>query len=91
MAVIDGPTSSIPVGTPASIDGGGGSHSPENLPLSYQWRLAIRPASSAAELADATSPTVNIVPDVAGPYAVELRVFDGELWSEPATITLTAR
>ena len=89
VAVIAGPNS-VPVGMATALDGSH-SASPESLQLSFQWRLAIRPASSTAELADVASPSVNVVPDVAGPYAVELRVFDGELWSQPATIALMAR
>jgi hypothetical protein len=88
-AVIVGPTS-IPVGTATALDGSF-SASPESLHLEFQWRLAIRPASSTADLADVSSPTLNLVPDVAGQYAVELRVFDGELWSQPAKTTLIAR
>jgi len=91
MAVITAIPTNVPVGVATALDGSASSHSPENLPLSFQWRLAVRPASSTAEIADVTSPNVNVVPDVAGPYAVELRVFDGELWSEPATIALMAR
>lgn len=89
VAMIVGPAS-VPVGTPTALDGSASS-SPESLQLSFQWRLAIRPATSTTELADVASPSVNVVPDIAGPYAVELRVFDGELWSQPAMITLMAR
>jgi hypothetical protein len=33
---------------------------------------------------------LTFVPDVAGDYGIELRVFDGELWSQPAGTTLHA-
>jgi hypothetical protein len=75
----------------AAVFDGTASSSPEHLALEYQWRLALRPESSTAALADATSPMLTFTPDVAGAYVVELRVFDGELWSAPATATLQAR
>ena len=89
MAKIVGPTMVV-VGAATTLDGSTSSSS-ERRPLTFQWRLAIRPASSATELADTTSPMLMLVPDVAGDYAVELRMFDGELWSEPTMIMLAAR
>ncbi len=89
MASVAGPPM-LTVGDAAAFDGTGSS-SPEHLALEYQWRLAVRPESSTAALADATNPTLTFTPDVAGAYGVELRVFDGELWSDPATVTLQAR
>ena len=86
QASIFGPTTGA-VGDAVAFDGAASS-SPEHLGLEYQWRLALRPESSTAALADATSPTLTFTPDVAGAYGVELRVFDGELWSDPATVTL---
>ncbi len=79
----------VAVGDAATFDGTASS-SPEHLALEYQWRLELRPESSTAALADATSSTLTFTPDVAGAYGVELRVFDGELWSDPATVTLQA-
>lgn len=35
--------------------------------------------------------TASIVPDVAGTYTIELRVFDGELWSAPLAKSLVVR
>lgn len=89
MARVGGPTTAG-VGTATTLDGSTSS-SPEHRTLTFQWRLAVRPASSATELADGVSPSLMLVPDVAGDYAVELRVFDGELWSPPATATVSAR
>jgi hypothetical protein len=89
MARIVGSTMVV-VDTATTLDGST-SASPESRMLSFQWRLASRPASSATELADTTSPMLMLVPDVAGDYGVELRVFDGELWSAPAMISLAAR
>ena len=78
------------IGATATLDGQMSS-SPEGLALTFAWRLAFRPASSTAEPGDATSSTLMLVPDVAGDYGIELRVFDGELWSQPAMTTLKAR
>ena len=88
-AHVDGP-SMVAVGQAATFDGSM-SASPEGRAVSFQWRLALRPEASTADLADATTATLMLVPDVAGNYGIELRVFDGELWSDPATTTLTAR
>jgi len=86
--VLTGPTTGL-VGETVMYDGRS-STSPEERPLTFQWRLEARPEGSALELAGATNPTVQLVPDVAGDYLVELRANDGELWSQPATATLTA-
>ncbi len=88
-AFVVGPTV-VSVDAPTTLDGSTSS-SPEDLALTFQWRLATRPASSTTELVDAANPTLIVVPDEAGDYGVELRVFDGELWSEPAATSLIAR
>jgi hypothetical protein len=88
IAVVVGP-STVAVGEGATLDGST-STSPENRALSFQWRLALRPDTSTAGLADTASATLTFVPDVAGDYMIELRVFDGELWSQPATTMLAA-
>lgn len=89
MAMVGGPTM-VGVGTVATLQGSTSS-SPEHRTLTFEWRLALRPASSTTELADTATPSLMLVPDVAGVYGVELRVFDGELWSPPAMAMLTAR
>ncbi len=88
-ALITGPSEAI-VGMATTFDGSA-SASTERPVLEYHWRLAVRPASSSATLADAEGSGLTFVPDIAGTYGIELRVFDGELWSRPATATLTAR
>jgi hypothetical protein len=89
VAHVVGPTM-VSVGAATMLDGSG-STSLERFTLSFQWRLASRPASSAVEPAGTTSPTVMFAPDAAGSYGVELRVFDGELWSAAATTTVVAQ
>lgn len=88
LAEIDG-SSSAKLGEPAPIHGTG-STSAEHLPLTYRWRLASRPAGSAATVTSASTPEPQLVPDVAGDYTLQLHVFDGELWSEPAEATIHA-
>jgi hypothetical protein len=74
------PTPQVSVGDRATLVGNG-SYSDEQRPLTYVWRLARRPAASTASLADTTKAVATLTPDVPGDYDVELRVFDGELWS----------
>lgn len=59
-------------------------------PLSYQWALIHKPASSQAVLlgADTVTPSVEI--DVYGEYVVQLVVNDGQLDSQPDTVMLTS-
>jgi hypothetical protein len=88
-ANVIGPTT-VTVGEAAMFDGSA-SASPEQRALAFQWRLASRPQSSTTGLAAADAVTLTFVPDVVGEYLIELRVFDGELWSPPAVVTLMAR
>lgn len=69
----------VAIGATAPLDGTL-TTSAEHRPLDLHWRLAARPANSAAQLSDATSPVAHLTPDVAGLYDVELDAFDGELW-----------
>jgi len=80
----------IGVGAPAMLDGTS-SRSIEGRPLTYRWRLAVRPATSLAVVGAIDAAQTALIPDVAGEYLVELAVFDGELWSDPpASFTVLA-
>ncbi len=59
-------------------------------PLTYQWTLTSQPAQSQAVLTHAESLTPSLNVDEIGLYVIQLVVNDGQLASEPATITLTA-
>jgi len=80
----------LALGQPAMFDGYSSS-SPETRMLSYEWRLFTRPEGSMAAISDVSTPTTKLTPDLGGSYEIELRVFDGELWSKPATVALTAQ
>ena len=74
----------VPVSAPGvavQLDGSM-TASAEHRDLEYRWRLAVRPAGSAATLVDASSAIASLTPDAAGDYAVELDAFDGELWCD---------
>jgi len=88
LARVGGPMM-VAVAEAAAFDGSS-STSSERRVVGYQWRLALRPELSTATLMIADQETLTFVPDVPGRFEIELRVFDGELWSVPASATLTA-
>jgi hypothetical protein len=63
-------------------------------PLTYEWTVQELPTGSLATLNDATVEDPSILPDVntgaLEAYSVRLRVYDGALWSAPATVDFTA-
>lgn len=89
VARIEGPMT-VAVGETAIFDGSFSTTFERRL-STYQWRLALRPELSVATLAAADGETLAFVPDVAGRYKIELRVFDGQVWSVPASASLTVR
>lgn len=73
---------------------GSASVDPDGDALSHRWHLLLRPPGSQTPLGtdafdDATSATPTFYADTEGEYVVQLAVFDGESWSEPAFVTLT--
>jgi hypothetical protein len=87
VAVVSGPTDTK-VGASVTFDGRGSSDA-DGDPLSYRWTL-FAPSGSNAALGDASADRTTLVPDVAGPYRIQLVVNDGRLDSAPAEHTLTA-
>ena len=75
------------VGTRVPLDAGA-SYSAEHLPLTFAWRLARHPAGSTAAIVDAKAVMLTLTPDVPGDYEIELRVFDGDLWSNMVSQTV---
>lgn len=63
-------------------------------PLVYEWTIQELPTGSLATLNDPTVEEPSITPDVnTGTnehYTIRLRVYDGALWSAPATVQFTA-
>jgi len=57
------------------------SHDPDGDQLEYQWIFSIVPDGSSPFLDDASSAYASFRPDMPGTYILELRVFDGELYS----------
>jgi len=57
------------------------SHDPDGDQLEYQWSFSIVPEGSSPYLDDANSAYASFLPDMPGAYIIELRVFDGELYS----------
>jgi hypothetical protein len=76
------------VGDPVTLDGSG-SDDPEGDPLTFAWALINKPAGSGATLDDATFEMPGFTPDLLGDYTAQLIVNDGELDSEPDTVTIT--
>ena len=60
---------------------------PDGDPLSYTWVLD-GPQSSNATLSDPTIAQPTFVADVEGTYVLTLTVHDGEVASQPATVTI---
>lgn len=58
-------------------------------PLSYSWTVLDSPADSAYLFGDAESVTSALARTRAGDYVVQLIVSDGNIFSEPATATVT--
>jgi hypothetical protein len=67
---------------------GNGSYDNDGAPLTYQWSFDSKPAASATVLSEATTMNPTFVVDVPGAYVVQLIVNDGEIDSEPSTVTI---
>ena len=77
-------------GEPLELDGSL-SGDPDGQAIQYRWTVEEMPAGSSGEapLADKNG-SARFVPDVAGLYRLELRVTDGLLWSQPASVMVVA-
>lgn len=82
-----GPDQSVSVGTTVQFDGTG-SFDVDGDPLTYAWSVNAAPDGSTADIVGPTEVRPSIAPDVAGDYVIQLIVFDGELFSLPATLRL---
>jgi hypothetical protein len=76
-----GPDRSTTPGETIILDGTP-SKDPNNMPLTYSWRLVDQPQGSNPVLSNATTATPTFRADVVGVYTVALTVSDGSLTSE---------
>ncbi|MGQ9537840.1 MAG: C45 family autoproteolytic acyltransferase/hydrolase [Actinomycetota bacterium] len=88
VASISGPAEVVR-GERVELDGTG-SRDPDGDALTYQWSLVAKPAGSAAELDDPTSPRPRFTADVEGLYRVKLTVSDGSRNSRAAVARIRA-
>ncbi len=79
---------SYPLGTTVTMDGSD-STDVDGDRLSYLWALTAVPAGSTATLSDRAAVRPTFVIDKPGLYTAQLLVNDGELESEPDTVTLS--
>jgi len=68
---------------------GSGSSDPDNDAITYSWSLAV-PVGSTAVLSGADTVAPTFTPDIDGDYVATLIVNDGQLDSDPDSVTLTA-
>jgi beta propeller repeat protein len=70
---------------------GAASFDPDGDPiLGYHWQIDVKPAGSTAELSDPDIVNPTFTGDLPGEYQISLVVFDGEVWSLPDQVLVTA-
>ena len=75
------------LGETIQLDGSSSSDA-DGQDLNFSWSIISRPDGSAAALSDTQSATPSFEPDLIGFYVFQLMVSDGDLDSEPVTVTL---
>lgn len=63
---------------------------PEGDPLTYQWKLGIKPRTSQAALSAATASETDLITDLEGEYVIWLQASDGEKKSFPRGLKIEA-
>ncbi|CAM4380119.1 PKD domain-containing protein [Kerstersia similis] len=100
QAKVTAETSSVMTGIEAWFDGTQSSDPDDGTyGMKYQWRWALKPANSKAELKHANEARASFVPDVPGAYEAELIVYDSagtpsriSEWTDyPKTATVMAK
>ncbi len=84
-----GATQNINVGSLVSLSGAG-SYDANSDPLSYNWTLTSKPASSTATLTGSTTSAPSFTADLVGAYVATLTVNDGLVNSPNSSVTITA-
>ncbi|HSF14476.1 MAG TPA: PKD domain-containing protein [Vicinamibacteria bacterium] len=78
----------VELGETVFLDGSG-STDVDGDELGFNWSFLSLPAESAAMLSDPTTVMPTFVADVSGSYVVQLIVDDGQVDSEPDTVTVS--
>lgn len=84
-----GPDQAVTTGATVRLDGTG-SADPDGDGLMFSWVLTSKPGGSVAALSSANTANPSFVADMAGTYQVQLTVSDGENYSDPDTVSITA-
>jgi hypothetical protein len=69
---------------------GSRSYDPDYDPLGYSWEIINRPDGSIAEINQDNLETLLFTPDMVGRYDINLIVNDGDLYSTPYKVAVTA-
>jgi hypothetical protein len=73
VVAVAGADQPVQIGQPVTLDGSA-SRDEQGKPLTYQWALLRKPATSNVTLAGATTPKPSFTPDEVGEYELELTV-----------------
>lgn len=84
-----GADQTVGVGATVQLDGTR-STDPDGDGLAFAWTLTSRPGGSTAALTSGNTANPSFVADVAGSYQVSLTVADGENYSDPDIVVVTA-
>ena len=84
-----GQDQTVPVYDPVWLDGSSSSdHNGDDI--TYDWTITSMPDGSEAVLDNHAAVKPYFTPDEVGEYVVQLIVYDGELYSDPDTVTISA-
>lgn len=83
-----GPDQTGQTGTAVQLNGSG-SLDVDNNPLTYFWSFTAKPEGSTATLSNESLVNPTFTPDLAGTYVLQLIVNDGQLDSDPDTVSIT--
>ena len=84
-----GVAQNLTTGSTASLDGSGSTDADNNL-LTYRWTLTSKPTGSTANLSSSTEVNPTFIADISGDYLATLVVNDGQVDSNPVSVTITA-
>jgi len=84
-----GTSQELLLGQTATLDGSGSSD-PEGFAITYAWAFVETPDGSTVALSDPSATQPTFTPDLAGIYAVQLVVNDGDLDSTPDSVAVVA-